>query len=199
MYLNMNGRGVPCSLIGKVYWCSPLCIGGLKTSNEMCEELILCGKVIDHKLIRVFMDNWGCKAPLPDYLLNPEPGYSYFGLGALLGHRIPIRNDIEQTLLNSLSRHRPEVIRALWSLARKMGKAEDYYQNTWAFLKEYGVTFDEARETGLLVTTSHRVALWPDPELKGVLSQVDPSTILWMSVDMKLGKERLALGTPVPH
>lgn len=148
----------------------------------MSEELILCDKVVDHKLIKEFMVRWGTTAIMPEFLI---PGFTYIGLGALLSHRDPVREDITQTLLNALSRHTPRVIRALWALSRK-GPEIDYYQNTWAFLKRYGVSIDEVRDTGLIVTTSHRVALWPDPRLKQLLSQVDPDTILWMGAESTL-------------
>ena len=188
--LPLNGREVKVNLITKVYYCSPLYEGKLKGMNEMTEELILCGKVVDHKFIKGFMVRWGAKAIMPEYLI---PGYSYFGLGALLSHREPVRDDISLTLLNALSRHPPKVIRSLWALSRK-GPEIDYYQNTWAFLNRYGVSLAGARDTGLIVTTSHRVALWPDPRLKEILSQIGSDTILWMGADSCLADRLSQIG-----
>jgi hypothetical protein len=180
--IKLKDKEIPVNLIAKAYYSSPLYKGRLKGMTQMSEELLLCDKVIDHKFIKTFMVAWGSEAIMPEFLI---PGFTYIGLGALLSHRDPVREDITQTLLNALSRHTPNVIRALWALARK-GPELDYYQNTWAFLKRYGVSLDQARDTGLIITTSHRVTIWPDPQLKEVLGQVDPNIILWMQADSTL-------------
>lgn len=180
--ITLNNRVLPVNLIAKVYFSSPLYQGKLKSINEMTEELILCGKVSDHKYIKEFMVRWGCNAIMPEFLI---PGFTYIGLGALLGHRDPVREDLTETLMNSLRRHPQEVVRALWSLSRA-SKEIEYYQNIWGYLRRFGVTFDQVRDTGLIVTTRHRVALWPDPLLKEALARVSSKEILWLALDNHL-------------